>query len=190
MKVSIIAGVVVSVTAYFVVMVAVVPSIYLDSYSLYPQPVHSVTISDDVVSLGESFILRVDARNNNDFAEYVVTTVGLPALDDAREHATVVGYDFVQAPGYVEAGDPVPLTYGTALDAAPHAYIISRSTDATIGAKYHVELAITPPDPGTFIIHVKTAALPHADDLAHFPHSGFLDAQGELADVYEVAVLP
>ena len=55
--------VIAAVAAYFAVMVAVVPPLYLESYTSYPAPVHSVTVSDDVISLGESFRLRVDVVN-------------------------------------------------------------------------------------------------------------------------------
>ena len=111
--------VIAAVAAYFAVMVAVVPPLYLESYTSYPAPVHSVTVSDDVISLGESFRLRVDVVNDRDFADFVVTSVGFPDLEDAGAHVDLVGYDFDLPPRYVAAAARPARSMAPGLTVAP-----------------------------------------------------------------------
>ncbi len=182
--------VIAAVAAYFAVMVAVVPPLYLESYTSYPAPVHSVTVSDDAISLGESFRLRVDVVNDRDFADFVVTSVGFPGLEDAGAHVDLVGYDFDLPPRYVAAGDQPRSIYGAGSDGNAYASIESTGSDVGVGERYHIALSVTPPASGDFAVHVKTAAVPHSHGMAHFPHSGPGDAQGETVEIHVVSVVP
>jgi len=190
MKLPIIAGATIAIAAYFAVMTILVPSFYLDTYSIYPRPVHAVSISDETISLGGSVRIDIDITNNNDFAEYLITTVSFPNLTNAESHVQIVGYDFELTPLYVKAGQQAGSVYGTKLAAAPHALIESSTPNAAIEESYMISLMITPPEHGTFTVHVKSASLPHSDELAHFPYEGAKDAQGEFVSVYNIAVIP
>ena len=142
------------------------------------------------VALGESVRIDVRITNSNDFAEYLITTVGFPNLDSAEPYVRIVGYDFGLPPSYIAAGQKAGSVYGSKLAAAPHALIESSTPNAAAGESYAVSMLATPPEPGTFAIHVKSASLPHSDELAHFPHGGTKDAQGEFVSVYNISVLP
>ena len=189
-KALVAAGAVGAVAAYFAIMLLVVPPAYLDTYSLHPRPAHTVTLSNETIMLGESFLFEVYTINDNDFADLLITTIGFPQLEDASLYAQLIGYSFEQSPRYVVTGEPVSAAYGATPDGAPHAAIESMTADVVIGGRYSITLEITPTEPGPFVLQVKSVSVPHADELAHYPHSGAMDAYGELVEIYEINVLP
>lgn len=177
-----------AVIAYFVTMILVVPPIYLDNYTLYPTPTHTVTVSDADIALGESFHIQVDVTNGHDHADLLINSVGFPSLEGGVEGVEITGYNFHTPPVLQASGDTARLIYGNGQPDIAYPSIRSTSDDVVAGEKYRIELIVTPTKLGDFEVHVKTAALPHSHDAAHYPHSGPADAQGETVDIYTVNV--
>lgn len=175
--------------AYFVAMIGVIPQLYLEYYTAYPTLTHHVSVSDSNIPLGESFSLRIDVDNEYDQADILITSVSFPSLEgNLEDHVRLVRYDFGMAPLYLEAGDAAGVVYGAGSAEIVHPTIRSTGVDVAAGDKHHVEFLITPPTEGDFEMQIKTTAVPHSHSKAHYPHSGFVDTQGEFVEIHVVGV--
>ena len=67
---------------YFFMALVVLPQEYLSHKIIEPQPIQSVTLSNDEITLGESFTIEIEIENKNDISDILLTSVGFPGLQD------------------------------------------------------------------------------------------------------------
>ena len=60
---------------YFFMILVVFPGEFSSLKVIEPQPTHSVSLSTNEITLGESFKIEVDMSNRNDFADILLTSV-------------------------------------------------------------------------------------------------------------------
>ena len=103
----------------------------------------------------------------------------------------VVGYDFTTSPDYIKVGTRIgsEYTFGEQIP-AQYPSIEALSINVKENTSFHMDLEITPKTSGVFTAHVKTIAIPHSTDSAHYPYEGKLDFQSEYVDVISVTVNP
>ena len=191
MRIYLIAGALVGVLfVYFFMTLVILPEEYRSHKIIEPQPIHSVIISEDEISLGESFKIEIEMKNQNDFADIVLTSVGFPSLDN-HDLVEVIGYDFTQSPKEIDIGYEVgsDYTYGEVIPAV-YPSIEADSRNIPADSQFRMVVLVTPPETGNFEVYVKTVAIPHTTDLSHYPYDGKIDPQGEFVDVYSVEVWP
>ena len=191
MKVYVIVGALsVILFVYFFMTLVILPEEYRSHKVIQPQPIHTVTISDDEITLGESFKIEIEMTNQNDFADIVLTSVGFPSLLD-HDSLEVIGYDYTQSPKYIEIGYEVgsDYTYGEVI---PSVYpsIEADSRNIPKDSSFRMVILVTPPESGVFESYVKTVAIPHTTEKSHYPYDGLVDPQGEFVEVYSVMVNP
>ena len=175
---------------YFFMTLVILPEEYRSQKIVEPQPIHSTSISENEITLGDSFKIEIEMQNQNDFADIVLTSVGFPNLEDL-DSVEIIGYDFTQSPKEIDIGYEVgsDYTYG---DVIPAVYpsIEADSRNIPADSQFRIVLLITPQESGVFEIYVKTVAIPHTTELSHYPYDGKIDPQGEFVDVFSVIVSP
>lgn len=173
---------------YFALAVFVFPQIYQDVATTHPRPALEVELSAQKIALGESFEAEISAHNGGDTADLQIVTVAFPQNEDL-DNVKIVSYDFLQSPRLVQKGTKVGSEYtagkNTVFTKYPFIEAYSRPSD---GETFKMTLKITPKEAGIFKIHAKTVAMPHADDLSHFPRSGLQDQQNEFVLEYTVEI--
>ena len=188
MKILIISALTAILIVYFLMTLVVLPEEYRSLKLIEPQPIHSVIVSEDQITLGESFKIEIEMENQNDFADIVLTSVGFPSLTDF-EGIEIIGYSYTQSPKYLDIGYEVgsEYTYGELMPAA-YPSIEADSRNIPAGYTSRMVVLVTPSETGSFEFYVKTVAIPHNSEKSHFPYEGLVDPQGEFVDVYSVAV--
>ena len=191
MKIYIIAGALAAILfVYFFMTLVILPEEYRSHKVIEPQPTHSIVISEDEITLNDSFKIEIEMQNQNDFADIVLTSVGFPQLEDLNS-VEVIGYDFTQSPKEIDIGYEVgsDYTYGEVISAA-YPSIEADSRNIPADSQFRMVLLVTPPEAGIFEVYVKTVAIPHTTELSHYPYEGKIDPQGEFVDVFSVIVSP
>ena len=191
MRIYLIAGALAAVLfVYFFMTLVILPEEYRSHKVVEPQPIHSVTISEDEISLGESFKIEIEMKNQNDFADIVLTSVGFPSLDN-HDSVQVIGYDFTQSPKEIDIGYEIgsDYTYGEVMPAV-YPSIEADSRNIPADSQFRMAVLVSPPESGLFEVYVKTVAIPHTTELSHYPYDGQIDPQGEFVDVFSVKVRP
>jgi hypothetical protein len=181
-----------SLAAYFIITVYVLPQSF--QQSLVPRrpeaAVTDVGISAGEIALGESFTISVTGTNRGEEADMQIVSVGFPnmtRLDGIR----LLEHNFRQTPLRINPGDSVGSGY-TGIDqevAAQYPSIEAFSRPWDSGAEYRVTLEVEPEAEGEFLVFVKSVALPHSWDGAHWPQNGVMDYQQEYVEVYSVQVV-
>ena len=191
-KKGIISGaIIVALFVYFFMTLVILPQEYLSHKIIEPQPTHTVTLSNDEISLGESFKIEIEIENKNDVADILITSVAFPGLQEIGDEVEIIGYDYTQSPRYIKLGDKINSEYTRGEQiTTTHPAIEAYSRNVAPNSSYHMTLRITPHIAGTFEMYVKTIAIPHTTELSHYPHEGFLDPQREYVSVYNVTVNP
>jgi hypothetical protein len=64
--------------------------------------------------------------------------------------------------------------------------VFSRPWEA--GKTYSADIEVIPKTEGRFVVFIKSVALPHTWEQAHYPHDGILDQQKEFVETYSVEV--
>ena len=169
----------------------ILPEEYRSHKVIEPQPTHSVSVSTDEITLGESFTVEINMNNGNDFADILLTSIGFPRLLELGDSVDVIGYDYTQSPKFVDVGSEVDgnYTYGDVASAL-YPSIEADSRNVPADASFRIVVLVTPQKAGEFEMYVKTVAIPHTNDLGHYPHSGLIDPHGEFVDAYVVTVKP
>lgn len=190
MKKLLIFSITISLGLYFLLTSVVFPQIYLQKSLAEPSPVQSVQISNKEISLGESFSITVDVTNQDDFADILITSIGFPTLPDL-DAVRITSYDFTQSPRLIQVGDSIGTKYtkGAPMQAV-YPSIEAMSRNVYPDSKFFISISVTPQNIGPFVIYVKTIAIPHLSDLAHYPYEGLVDPQGEFVQVQEITVKP
>jgi len=190
-KILISGGIITALVVYFIMTLVIFPQEFLSQSIVEPQPTQEITIDFDEISLGESFLIKMQIINKNDISDILITSIGFPSLQEIEDEVEIISYDYTQSPRYIKSGEKLNSEYtsgGHIL--AEYPSIEAYSRNVVQDTSYHMELEITPTNGGTFKIYVKTIAIPHTTDNSHYPQDGFVDPQGEYVSVYTVNVNP
>ena len=179
--------------AYFVITVYVLPQSFQQSLSpRRPEAaVTDVSVSAGEIALGESFSISVAGTNRGEEADMQIVSVGFPNMT-AHDGVRLAEHNFRQTPLRINPGDQVGSGY-TGIDMVipaqyPSIEAFSRPWDPD--ATYSLTLEVEPETEGRFMIFVKSVALPHSWDGAHWPQGGpVVDYQQEYVEVYSVQVV-
>lgn len=177
---------------YLVLSLVVFPQIYLSKEILDPQAYFDVKISNDSIPLGESFNVNIFSKNIGDYGDIHILSIGFPSLDKITDEVKVINSDFNHQYNLIEKNTLVGSNY-TASDQkveSQYALIEIMNRPSAPNGSYDFQLSVTPKNTGLYEIYVKTIEIPHTSNLAHFPHQGMLDPQGEYVEVYSVMVNP
>ncbi len=176
---------------YFVFAIFVLPQPYsLTLAPPRPAPViTSVGLSDETITLGNNFSIRVSAVNRGDSADLQLVSVAFPNATRA-DIITVNSHNFKQSPDFIRPGiDDLAVGYTgiqSMIARYPAVEAISRPWEP--GEAFNIDLSVKPESEGRFVVFVKAVGLPHNGDQAHYPADGILDQQDEYVDVYEIMV--
>lgn len=184
-------GIIAGLFVYFMMTVVILPDEYLSHEIVEPQPIQSTTLSANEISLGESLEIQIEIENKNDVADILITSVAFPEIQEIGDVVKIVSYDYTQSPRYIERGDKINSVYTKGGQiTAQHPSIEAYSRNVPANTIYQMSVLITPQNTGIFEIHIKTIAIPHTSDLAHYPYDGVLDYQDEFVTVHTVTVNP
>jgi hypothetical protein len=130
------------------------------------------------------------ASNDGDIADLQIVTVAFPQNNNL-DNIKILSYDFLQSPRFIQKGEEIGSGYTgeetTVLSKYPSIEAYSRPSKN--GDLFKIILEITPTQPGIFKIYTKSVAMPHINDLSHFPSKGLLDHQNEFVQEYSVEVV-
>ena len=177
---------------YFILTVFILPSEFLMTEQLVPEPSFTAILSETNISLGDSFNLDIVSVNNGDYADIHIVSVAFPDLSRIDDVAKITTYDFTLSPSYIYVDEEIGSNYsgGVETTLAQYPSIEAMSRPLKPDVQTHFDLLITPQELGVFNIYVKSIGIPHTSDLSHYPYSGFLDHQNEYVSVYSVSVNP
>jgi hypothetical protein len=172
-----------SLAAYFALSAYVIPQSYSSSEPPRPEPiVTGVSLSASEVALGQTFTISTMVTNRGDQSDVQVVSVGFPNLT-RTDGIAVLKHNFVQSPFLVQAGQEVGTGY-TGFERTVEATTWSWKT----GSTYSIDVQVKPDVEGRFVVFVKSIALPHSWEQAHYPHEGLMDYQQEFVQAYSVQV--
>ena len=177
---------------YFILTVFILPSEFLMTEQLVPEPSFTAILSETNIALGDSFNLDIVSVNNGDYADIHIVSVAFPDLSRIDDVAKITTYDFTLSPSYIYVDEEIGSNYsgGVETTLAQYPSIEAMSRPLKPDVQTHFDLIITPQELGIFNIYVKSIGIPHTSDLSHYPYSGFLDHQNEYVSVYSVSVNP
>ena len=177
---------------YFILTILVLPSEFLMTEQLVPEPSFTAILSETNITLGDSFRLDIVSVNNGDYADIHIVSVAFPDLPRIDDVVKIATYDFTLSPSYIYVDDEIGSKYSggveTTLAQYPSIEAMSRPLKSNVPT--HFDLVVTPQELGLFNIYVKSIGIPHTSDLSHYPYSGILDHQNEYVSVYSVIVNP
>lgn len=177
---------------YLVSSLVVFPQIYLSKEILDPQAYFDVTISNDSILLGESFNVNIFSKNIGDYGDIHILSIGFPSLDKITDEVKVINSNFNHQYHFIEKNTLVGSNY-TSSDQkveSQYALIEIMNRPSPPNGSYDFQLSVMPKNAGLYEIYVKAIGIPHTSNLAHFPHQGMIDPQGEYVEVYSVMVNP
>ena len=172
--------------------VFILPSEFLITEQLVPEPTFQTILSDSEITLGDSFRLDIVSVNNGDYADIHIVSVAFPDLNKINDIVKIATYDFTLSPSYISVDEEIGSKYsgGVETTLAQYPSIEAMSRPLKPDVLTHFDLVITPQELGIFNIYVKSIGIPHTSDLSHYPYSGILDHQNEYVLVYSVTVNP
>ena len=177
---------------YFILTIFILPSEFLMTEQLVPEPSFTAILSETNIALGDSFRLDIVSVNNGDYADIHIVSVAFPDLTRIDDIVKIATYDFTLSPSYIYVDDKIGSKYSggveTTLAQYPSIEAMSRPLKSDVPT--HFDLVVTPQELGLFNIYVKSIGIPHTSDLSHYPYSGILDHQNEYVSVYSVIVNP
>ena len=178
-------------SAYFALNFAVFPQTYQGVPVAAPQPSIDVTLSASQIRLGEFFDLSITATNNGEEADLQTITVEFPQNQNL-DNIQIKSYDFLQSPKLFVPEQQIGTDYtgGQTMIQSKYPFIEAYNRPAKPGLTHSVTLQITPTVTGIFTVYSKTVAMPHINDLSHFPIGGTVDHQNEFVLEHIVMVVP
>ena len=183
----------ISLIIYYSLSILYIPQLYLSfSSEVKSQPVITgAKLSNSKVILGESFDLTITTRNNGDTADMQVVSLSFPNITSIDSIVKISDYNFTQKPVFIEVGDDVGSEYYgfDKVIKAPYPSIEANSRPWHTGDCYQISIDVKPTSVGRFVIFLKTIALPHINELDHYPRFGIKDYQGEFIVVSSVDVV-
>jgi len=177
---------------YFILTIFVLPSEFLMTEQLVPQPTFQAILSDSEISLGDSFRLDIISENIGDYADIHIVSVAFPDLIEIDDVVKIATYDFTLSPSYIYVDEEIASKYsgGVETTLAQYPSIEAMSRPLKPDVPTHFDLVVTPQELGLFNIYVKSIGIPHTSTTSHYPYSGILDHQNEYVQVYSVTVNP
>jgi hypothetical protein len=186
-----IVAVAVALVAYFSLSLYVFPQLYQSIEARRPQAiVTDVSLSAPDIALGQALTISVTGTNNGDDADMQIVSVGFPNLT-TTDNIKILKHNFDQTPmliappgelsssGYSDTDSSVLAQY-TSIE------VFSRPWEA--GKTYSADIEVIPKTEGRFVVFIKSVALPHTWEQAHYPQDGTLDQQKEFVETYSVEV--
>jgi hypothetical protein len=188
---------------YFTFSLYVFPQIYLSTRQMSKTLPMITNVTTSILSgnenllLGESFIIIITSANLGDTADIQITSVSFPNLtsniDDKNENdiINIIHHNFTQNPMFISVGNEIGSEY-TGLSKtmiAKYEAIEFYNRPWTSNTFYEAQLEVKPSSIGNFVVFVKTVALPHIDNMSHYPTIGIRDQQQEFVNAYYVNVV-
>jgi hypothetical protein len=184
-------AVAVALLVYFSLSLYVFPQLYQSIEARRPQAiVTDVSLSAPDIALGQALTISVTGTNNGDDADMQIVSVGFPNLT-TTDNIKILKHNFDQTPmliappgelsssGYSDTDSSVLAQY-TSIE------VFSRPWEA--GKTYSADIEVIPKTEGRFVVFIKSVALPHTWEQAHYPQNGTLDQQKEFVETYSVEV--
>lgn len=181
----------VALVVYFSLSLYVFPQLYQSIEARRPQAiVTDVSLSAPDIALGQALTISVTGKNNGEDADMQIVSVGFPNLT-TTDNIKILKHNFDQTPmliappgelsssGYSDTDSPVLAQY-TSIE------VFSRPWEA--GKTYSADIEVIPKTEGRFVVFIKSVALPHTWEQAHYPQDGTLDQQKEFVETYSVEV--
>ena len=189
--VILIGAVAVALVVYFSLSLYVFPQSYQSIEARRPQAiVTDVSLSAPNIALGQALTISVTGTNNGEDADMQIVSVGFPNLT-TTDNIKILKHNFDQTPmliappgelsssGYSDTDSSVLAQY-TSIE------VFSRPWEA--GKTYTAEIEVIPKTEGRFVVFIKSVALPHTWEQAHYPQDGTVDQQKEFVETYSVQV--
>jgi hypothetical protein len=184
-------AVAVALLVYFSLSLYVFPQLYQSIEARRPQAiVTDVSLSAPDIALGQALTISVTGKNNGEDADMQIVSVGFPNLT-TTDNIKILKHNFDQTPmliappgelsssGYSDTDSSVLAQY-TSIE------VFSRPWEA--GKTYSADIEVIPKTEGRFVVFIKSVALPHSWEQAHYPQDGTLDQQKEFVEIYSVQV--
>jgi hypothetical protein len=158
-------AVAVALVVYFSLSLYVFPQSYQSIEPRRPQAiVNDVNLSAPTITLGQALIISVTGTNNGeDAADMQLVSVGFPNLTSV-DNIKILKHNFTQTPMLITPGKLLSSQYSSTGE------------------------SVLPKTEGKFVVFIKSVALPHTWDRAHYPQDGTLDQQKEFVGTYSVQV--
>jgi hypothetical protein len=184
-------AVAVALVAYFSLSLYVFPQSYQSIEPRRPQAiVTDVNLSAPTITLGQALIISVTGTNNGeDAADMQIVSVGFPNLTSI-DNIKIMKHNFTQTPMLITPGKLLSSQYSSTGESvlAQYASIEAFSRPWEAGKTYSADIEVIPKTEGKFVVFIKSVALPHTWEQAHYPQDGTLDQQKEFVGTYSVQV--
>ena len=184
-------AVAVALVVYFSLSLYVFPQSYQSIEPRRPQAiVNDVNLSAPTITLGQALIISVTGTNNGeDAADMQIVSVGFPNLTSI-DNIKILKHNFTQTPMLITPGKLLSSQYSSTGESvlAQYASIEAFSRPWEAGKTYSADIEAIPKTEGKFVVFIKSVALPHTWDQAHYPQDGTLDQQKEFVGTYSVQV--
>ena len=192
MKAILLTGAVaVALVAYFSLSLYVFPQSYQSIEPQRPQAiVTDVSLSAPDIALDQALTISVTGTNNGeDAADMQIVSVGFPNLTSI-DNIKILKHNFTQTPMLITPGELLSSQYSTTEESvsAQYASIEAFSRPWEAGKTYSADIEVIPKTEGKFVVFIKSVALPHTWEQAHYPQDGTLDQQKEFVETYSVQV--
>jgi hypothetical protein len=192
LKVILLTGAVaVALVAYFSLSLYVFPQSYQSIEPHRPQAiVTDVSLSTPDIALGQALTISVTGTNNGeDAADMQIVSVGFPNLTSI-DNIKILKHNFTQTPLLITPGELLSSQYSTTEESvsAQYASIEAFSRPWEADKTYSADIEVIPKTEGKFVVFIKSVALPHTWEQAHYPQDGTLDQQKEFVETYSVQV--
>ena len=149
-----------------------------------------VSLSTPDIALGQALTISVTGTNNGeDAADMQIVSVGFPNLTSI-DNIKILKHNFTQTPMLITPGELLSSQYSTTEESvsAQYASIEAFSRPWEADKTYSADIEVIPKTEGKFVVFIKSVALPHTWEQAHYPQDGTLDQQKEFVETYSVQV--
>lgn len=179
-------------SVYFFLSLYAFPHLYVTLPNLRPMPmINNVSLSSSIIHQGKSFYISLSGTNNGDSADIQTISLGFPNLTSTDGFVQIRQSDFNQKPILIKKDEMVGSDYqGTKNQVSaryPSIEAFSRPWHSQV--THYLQLEVKPTSIGRFVIVLKSVALPHLNEFAHYPLDGLKDYQNEYVKVYSVLVV-
>ncbi|MFL6372727.1 MAG: hypothetical protein ACJ70P_06300 [Nitrososphaera sp.] len=183
-------AVAVALVTYFSLSLYVFPQSYQLIAARRPQAILTgVSLSAPDITLGQALTISVTGTNIGEDADMQIVSVGFPNLT-TTDNVKVLKHNFDQTPIFIAPSKLLSSGYSGSDSSVPAQYasIEAFSRPWKAGKTYSADIEVIPKIEGRFVVFVKSVALPHTWEQAHFPQNGILDQQKEFVETYSVDV--
>jgi hypothetical protein len=180
----------VALIVYFSLSLYVFPQSYQSIEARRPQAnITDVTLSTHAIALGQALTISITGTNYGEDADMQIVSVGFPNLT-TTDNIKVLKHNFDQTPIWIAPGELLSSEYSDTDSSvlAQYTSIEAFSRPWETGKIYSADIEVIPKTEGRFVILVKSVALPHTWEQAHYPQEGILDQQKEFVETYSVQV--